>query len=196
MGVSGWTGFFHSLMWEHRGLPLGLIRCTLAVRARSRCSPLKGVNGLRGPPNSCDVCLWNTFRFRPTSRWVNTIIHTGGNIGIISWTSRYEIQLNSNSRKTTLFRVPCMKQISLSHLTVYVTHSNEALRFFVSCHLKHRLWLAVARDGRRIGAGPASFGASGREHCCSFKSQRGTKDLKSHLDLNFYSECCFLARTE
>lgn len=68
--------------------------------------------------------------------------------------------------------------------------------FFVSCHLRHNLWLAVARDGRRVRAGPASFGASGREHCCSFKSQRGTKELTSHPDLNSYSECCLLARTK
>ena len=53
------------------------------VHGRSRCSPLKEGNSLRGPSNSPDACFGVTYRVRPTSRRRNTIIHAGGNIAVI-----------------------------------------------------------------------------------------------------------------
>ena len=67
-GVSRWPRNFRPTTCEDRCVPTS-VRPSMLV--------------FWGPSNSQDAWFDFTYRVRPTRRWSNTIIHTGGNIGVI-----------------------------------------------------------------------------------------------------------------
>lgn len=69
------------------GLPLGKIGACLLARARALIQGVhlwKEVVVFWGPSNSRDACYRVTYRKLPTRKWSNTILHAGGNFGVIS----------------------------------------------------------------------------------------------------------------
>ena len=52
VGVFGCARYFHPVVWEPKGLPLGEIGANQLVHAHSRSSPSKGGNSRQRPPNS------------------------------------------------------------------------------------------------------------------------------------------------
>ena len=79
-------------------------------RTRSRCSSVKGGSSLQGPSNSRDVGFEITYRFKLTWRWCNKIIHSGGNIGIISYSLLFFVCYPSTTTGASL----CLSPLSVA----------------------------------------------------------------------------------
>ena len=79
--VSGRTGYFQATIWEPRGLPLGdQVWAGLMFTVHL----WKYAVVFYVPLSSRDVHLGITNKIRLTTRWSNSINHTGGNTGVNS----------------------------------------------------------------------------------------------------------------
>ena len=83
VGVSGWTIYLQSNIWESKGLPLGEINVVQLVYAQSRCSPFERTQLYLRASNSHNERFEITHRPRPIKKQSNTIIHASGNIGVV-----------------------------------------------------------------------------------------------------------------
>jgi hypothetical protein len=64
-------------------LIFGGIYVLVGLLCMLKCSPYEGGSSCQEPFHSRSTSFGITYRFRQTWKWSNTIIHTGGNIGVV-----------------------------------------------------------------------------------------------------------------